>query len=70
MRCEFPYLRPVLLDSTEVDMTNRRLMLAALGAVSLIEPLRTALTAEVCPPDCRSREFCAVRPLYRRVERA
>ena len=32
-------------------MTNRRLMLAALGTVSLIEPLRTALTAEVCPPD-------------------
>ena len=51
MRCEFPYRHPVLRDSTEVDMTNRRFMLAALGTVSLIEPLRTALTAEVCPPD-------------------
>jgi predicted SnoaL-like aldol condensation-catalyzing enzyme len=51
MGCEFPYLRPVLPDNTEVDMTNRRFMLAALGAVSLIEPLRTALAAEACPSD-------------------
>jgi len=50
-------------------MANRRFMLAALGTVSLIEPLRTALAAEV-PPGCRSREFCAARPLRRRVERA
>ena len=34
-----------------MTMTNRRFMLAALGAVSLMEPLRTALAAEACPPD-------------------
>ena len=34
-----------------MDMTSRRFMLAALGAVPLITPQRTALAAEACPTD-------------------